>query len=369
MRPTAIGPARMDALPRLRRLLALSVAAFALQSACDASGPSTGSSGGVAVPEAASYDVIAIDSVDVVLHGVGVSASRIVAGLIQPKSFPYKSGFRWKNGVLQTVAPSLPQQGGVTIAGINESGDIVGNTDPKRPFIWRAADAAPTRLFPFDTAVTALGINSRGEVLLYPTLEFSPGASIWYQGEVRRFPTSAPMRPRWLTDAGYVIGDARGSLSESVRFLASPFFAPPEGWTRSAHCAGRAMLADRAGRLLSTATRRDSAGLFLTDYFVDDGACRLASKVFPGLTVEGFTREGLYWGVRDGPYAEHRDVVGYGGAFVLVQSLPAVPLANRGWDPWKIVAASDSGLLLASGVKTSGYGVGKPALMLLVKRR
>jgi hypothetical protein len=269
--------------------------------ACDGESlaPVPGSGAVPILPAAGSYEVVVIDSAGATLTGVGLTPAGEVFGTVSPPIGGLPSTiFRWKAGVITPItSPNTP----LTITRMNDAGDLIGDLGALRPIVWWAGASSPTRLFPADTAIAAVDINNDGEILLYPKQEYSPGASVWRNGEVRPVVAGTPAEPLFGLDDGVIAVRSRGGLTDSSWFVSSPFH---QGSPRNlgATCPGRGgslvAAADRSGsRALLQRTVGDSSRSFVAD----DRVCRDASSMVPGFTITGFGGGGWLTARNDDP--------------------------------------------------------------------
>jgi hypothetical protein len=264
--------------------------------------------------------------------------------------------FRWKAGTFRMYPSAM-----FTATAFNERGDLVGSVGTKRPVVWYATDDAPTRIFAVDTAVTAVDVNERGEVLLSPTLEYRPGASIWRNGESTPVGPGTPLAASALTDSGLVWVTSRDVLVDSAWFATSAF---RPGATFKPACMdhpGRAVISvdRRSPRLLSRLTYVDTVL-----YFMDDGAsCRNLSATMPGFTPAALLERGYIRGTIDEGDLFPMEAVSNGRDAVRLSDLLFARPAE--WSVDAIIAMNASGTILVRARKISGYGQGKIGVALL----
>lgn len=319
-----------------------------------------------ALPLGGSYQLTPIDSPDVV---VGISSvvdisSRPVAltnageviGAYQTATGTGR--FKWSNGKLTlNAAPS-----GFQLIAVNRRGDIVGDLGAGRPIVWLAEDAMPTRLFSSDTAVVALGISDRREVLLAPSKQYFPGASIWLDGTVKSLGLSVPVTPHFITDSGLVWVTSRGTLIDTSWFTPSPF-----GPTTPFHPAcpatpARSFSAVGDRKLFSTVAYRSVS----YDYVDNGHSCRNLTFSVSEFHLATFLKNGFFGGY-GGTNPKQYPAISNGLELInIYQLLDVFP------DVWGLngaIAMNDSGVILVSAKKMKGYGIGKPGLVLLVPRK
>jgi hypothetical protein len=320
-----------------------------------------------------SWTLVPVDSPYVNIFAIGITPAGEVIG--QFVLGGTKVGiFRWKDGVFR-----VGRMDGVDLLAkaINDSGDVVGITGEfipfgaggqwvvgKRPFIWRAGEASPTRLMSTDTALTPIDINNHRDVLL-TSAEFYPGAGVLRGSELRAINPPVPISPLRLTDADVIIGQVRGSMKEEWVRVASPFRQGDVARTSGKCPWGHATTAgyiDRRGTVFSTVMRDGK----IVYQVIDDGISCRSAELFPGVMIYAMNEAGWAWGFTTGSSSKY--VLGRDGTFIPVRWFIGLPRADTDWEYHSILGISADGKVLMTATKVQGFGLSKPGNVMAVPK-